>query len=93
MSTKQFFNRGRHFSIAALRGTAPSTGDLVHVEALAGQRRYADEVRGVWAGSVVDPAAASTLQITDLGVGVVARDYLVQFIAKGVPGSGSGAAR
>jgi 2-iminobutanoate/2-iminopropanoate deaminase len=74
-----------------LASAGSSESDLLHVDALVGQRRYADEVLGAWGESFPDAAAAPTLQITDLGL--VARDYLVQFVGKGVVGSGSGPAR
>ncbi|GIH17798.1 RidA family protein [Rugosimonospora africana] len=70
-------------NLRVLMATAGTTGSrLLHVDALVGQRRYADEVLEVWNAAFPDPTAAPTLQITDLGL--VARDYLVQFIAKGV---------
>lgn len=82
-------------ALANLRQLVASAGsnesDLLHVDALVGQRRYADDVLDAWGESFPDAAAAPTLQITDLGL--VARDYLVQFIAKGVVGSGAEAAR
>lgn len=59
-----------------------SDAELLHVDVLVGQQRYADEVLEVWGAAFPDPAAAPTLQIMDLGL--VARDYLVQFIGKGI---------
>lgn len=82
-------------ALANMRQLVASAGssesDLLHVDALVGQHRYADDVLDAWGESFPDAAAAPTLQITNLGL--VARDYLVQFIARGVVGSGAGAAR
>jgi 2-iminobutanoate/2-iminopropanoate deaminase len=75
--------------LIANAGTSES--DLLHVDALVGRHSYTDEVLQVWGEAFPDAAAAPTFQITDLGL--VARDYLVQFIGKGVVGSGSGPAQ
>jgi 2-iminobutanoate/2-iminopropanoate deaminase len=78
-----------HEALANLRTLMATAGigdaELLHVDALVGQQRYADEVLEVWGAAFPDPAAAPTLQIMDLGL--VARDYLVQFIGKGISGS------
>ncbi|GAA5201350.1 hypothetical protein GCM10023322_81180 [Rugosimonospora acidiphila] len=75
-------------NLRTLMATAGTTdADLLHVDALVGQQRYADELLEVWAAAFPNPAAAPTLQVTELGL--VARDYLVQFIAKGIPPSGA----
>lgn len=82
-------------ALANLRQLLTTAGsgdaDLLHVDALVGRQSYTDEVLEVWGKAFPDATIAPTLQITDLGL--VARDYLVQFIGKGVVGSGSGAAR
>jgi 2-iminobutanoate/2-iminopropanoate deaminase len=82
-------------ALANLRRLAASAGcgksSLFHVDALVGQRRYVGEVLGAWGELFRDASAAPTLQITDLGL--VARDYLVQFIAKGVADPSLGVGR
>lgn len=78
-------------NLRQLLATAGSAdADLLHVDALVGRQSYADEVLEVWGEAFPDAAAAPTLQVTELGL--VARDYLVQFIGKGVTGSGGAAA-
>lgn len=75
-----------HQALANLRSLVTTAGvhdaDLLHVDALVGELRYADEVLEAWGEIFPDADAGPTLQITPLGL--VARDYLVQFIGKGV---------
>jgi 2-iminobutanoate/2-iminopropanoate deaminase len=82
-------------ALANLRTLIATAGtselDLLHVDALVGEQRYADEVLAVWGEAFPDALVAPTLQITNMGL--VARDYLVQFVAKGVTSFGAGAAR
>lgn len=75
--------------LAATAGT--SDADLLHVDALVGRQSYTDEVLEVWGQAFAGAASVPTLQVTELGL--VAKDYLVQFIGRGVVGSGAGAAR
>jgi 2-iminobutanoate/2-iminopropanoate deaminase len=81
-------------ALANLRQLLANAGsgdaDLLHVDALVGRQSYTDEVLEVWGQAFPDAATAPTLQVTELGL--VARDFLVQFIGKGVVGSGPGAA-
>jgi enamine deaminase RidA (YjgF/YER057c/UK114 family) len=55
--------------------------DLLHVDALVGQLRYSEEVLAEWRAVWPDPGTSPTLQVTDLGL--VARDFSVQFIGRG----------
>lgn len=74
-------------NLRTLVDTAGSAdAELLHVDALVGEHRYRDEVLDAWGKVFPDPDTAPTLQITALGL--VARDYLVQFIGRGVVGSG-----
>jgi enamine deaminase RidA (YjgF/YER057c/UK114 family) len=73
-------------TLIATAGTTPA--ELLHVDALVGQQRYAGEVLDVWRAAFPDPSAAPTLQVTELGL--VARDYLVQFVGKGVRSAARG---
>jgi enamine deaminase RidA (YjgF/YER057c/UK114 family) len=80
-----------HQALANLRSLVASAGardaDLLHVDALVGESHYADEVLEAWGEVFPEAGDAPTLQITPLGL--VARDYLVQFIGKAVIGTGA----
>jgi uncharacterized protein GlcG (DUF336 family)/enamine deaminase RidA (YjgF/YER057c/UK114 family) len=59
-----------------------SRSGLFHVTGLVGERSYADELAAAWKDVFSDPATAPALQL--VGLGLPARDLLVQLIARGV---------